>query len=157
MKSIPKRRRIEAKTDYVARLSLLKSSKPRFVVRRTNRYMIAQLVSSKNAQDSVLLSVSSKDLLDKSWPSDKAGSLKGLPAAYLTGILFGNLAKKISKEAILDLGMHRNVKKSRIYAVLKGAVDAGLVVAHSGESLPSEKDITSKSCGSLVASLKGKL
>jgi large subunit ribosomal protein L18 len=157
MKGIPKRRRAEAKTDYGARLSLLKADKPRFVVRKTNRYVIAQLVVSKTAQDSVVLTVSSKDLLGKGWPADKAGSLKSLPAAYLTGILFGNLAKKQAKEAVLDIGMHRNVKKSRIYAVLKGAVEAGLIIRHSAEALPSEKEITSKSCGSLVASLKGKL
>src|SRR5437773_7561 len=122
MRGLPKRRRLEAKTDYGTRLTLIRSGKPRFVLRKTNRYIVAQLVVSKAAQDTVVLTVSSKDLLEKGWPKDKEGSLKSLPAAYLAGYMFGNLAKKEAKEAILDLGMQRNVKKSRLYAALKGAV-----------------------------------
>jgi len=41
---LPRRRRIASKTDYKARLSLLKSEKPRLVVRKTNRYIIAPII-----------------------------------------------------------------------------------------------------------------
>ena len=158
MRGIPKRRRLEAKTDYGTRLTLIRSGKPRFVLRKTNRYIVAQLVTSTSAQDTVLLTVSSRDLLEKGWPKDKEGSLKSLPAAYLAGYMFGNLAKKQAKEAILDLGMQRNVKKSRLYAALKGAVDAGLSVPHSSDALPTDEQISSnKSVGGLVSSLKNKL
>ena len=158
MRGLPKRRRLEAKTDYLARLSLISSRKARMVIRKTNRYVVLQLVSSNNAQDTVLLTVSSKDLLEKGWPKDKQGSLKSRPAAYLAGYMFGNLAKKQAKEAILDLGMQRNVKKSRIYASLKGAVDAGLVIPHSKDVLPTDEELQSNpQTGKLVASLRSKL
>jgi len=136
-----RRRRIEGKTDYKARLSLISSGKTRLVIRKTNRYIIAQLVQSDIAQDKVLVGVSSKDLLEKGWSKDLQGSLKGLPAAYLTGLLLGKNAKGKVKEAILDMGMYRNVKRSRIYAALKGAIDSGLKVSCSETILPSMEDL----------------
>ena len=89
MKIIPKRRRRESKTNYLKRKRLLEGKKPRVVVRKTNRYIIIQFVESKLAQDRILAGVTSKKLLAYGWPENKAGSLKGLAAGYLTGILFG--------------------------------------------------------------------
>src|SRR3989338_8341156 len=111
-----RRRRLQQKTDYKSRLSLLGSEKKRLVIRKTNRYVISQIVESHIAQDKVLFGLSSKDLLSHGWPEKLKGSLKSLPASYLTGYLLGKMAKerKIS-EVILDIGMHRNVHKSRIY------------------------------------------
>ena len=60
-----RQRRLSGKTDYKARLALLKSGKPRLVVRKTNRYMIAQIISSDVAQDKVVLGLTSKDLIAK--------------------------------------------------------------------------------------------
>jgi large subunit ribosomal protein L18 len=144
MKTI-RRRRLEAKTDYRARLALLKSGKARLVVRKSNRYIVGQLVTSEAAQDKVLLVVSSKELLAKGWPKDKAGSLKGLAAAYLTGKLFAQKASKLSKEAILDMGMYINASKSRIYAFVKGTIDGGLEVPCSEEVLPTIEDLKRQS------------
>ena len=45
MKTI-RRRRLEHKTDYKARLGLLKSNMPKLVVRKSNRYITVQLVIS---------------------------------------------------------------------------------------------------------------
>lgn len=131
-----KRRRKEGKTDYKSRLGFLKSGKPRLVFRKTNRYIIGQIVSSNIAQDKVIVSVSSKKLLEKGWPKDHQGSLKSLTACYLTGYMLGKNSKDI-KEAIFDIGLQRNVKKSRIYAFLKGFIDAGINVPHNKASLPS--------------------
>ena len=50
MKSI-KRRRREGKTDYKARLAMLKSEKPRLVIRKSNRYLVVQIVGSEIAKD----------------------------------------------------------------------------------------------------------
>ena len=136
-----RQRRLKAKTDYKARLALLKSDKPRLVIRKTNKYMTAQLVESNLAQDKVLFGLTSKALLSKGWPKEKAGSLKSLPAAYLTGLLLGKTAKSKVKEAILDLGMYRNIQKSRIYAVLKGVIDSGLKISCNEKVLPSEKEL----------------
>lgn len=140
MKTI-RRRRLERKTDYKARLALLKSEEKRLIARKTNRYIIAQIVKSIKAQDSVIIMMTSKILLSHGWPKEYKGSLKSLQAAYLTGYIIGKIAleKKI-KEAILDMGMHKNVHKSRIYAVLKGAIDAGLKIPHNQEALSLDSD-----------------
>ena len=142
---IPRRRRLASKTDYKARLSLLKSGKARLIIRKTNRYIIAQIVSSDSAQDKVVCGVTSKILLSKGLPSEFSGSLKSLGAAYLTGFLLGKKALSSGiKEAILDSGMYINVRNSRIYAALKGASDAGLSVPHKKEVLPEMESIKSE-------------
>lgn len=134
---LPRRRRLEAKTDYKARLALLNSEKLRLVVRKSNKFITIQLVESSIAQDKVILGTNSKILLEKGWPKELAGSLKSLPAAYLTGVLLGKMAKeKGISDAILDIGMYRAVKKSRLFAAVKGAIDAGLKVPCSKEALP---------------------
>jgi large subunit ribosomal protein L18 len=144
MKSIRKRR-LERKTDYKSRLALLKSQKPRLVIRKTNRYLIAQIVQSEIAQDKTSLISNSKDLLQKGWPKEHSGSLKSLPAAYLTGFIMGKaaLSNFKDKEIILDLGMHRSIPKARLFAVLKGALDAGLKISHDSEILPTIEQLKS--------------
>ncbi len=136
-----RRRRVEAKTDYKARLNMLKSEKPRLVVRKSNRYIIAQIVKSDIAQDKTLVKFSSRDLLNKGWPKELSGSLKSKQAAYLTGFAIGKLSPE--KSLIFDIGLNRNAQKSRIFSVLKGALDAGLNIPHSPESLPDLKDLES--------------
>lgn len=153
MKTIRRRNR-EGKTDYKARLSLLKSKKPRLVVRKTNHYIIAQIIETNIAQDKVIAGITSSVLLKKGWPQDKIGSLKSISAAYLTGFLLGKTAKDKTKEAILDLGLHRNIHKSRIYAVLKGVLDSGLSIPHNPEALPSEENLKK---ASLIDKIKEKI
>tara|TARA_Y100000310_G_scaffold45623_1_gene42500 strand:- start:3964 stop:4431 length:468 start_codon:yes stop_codon:yes gene_type:complete len=141
MKTIRRRRR-EQKTDYKARLALLKSENPRIVVRRTNRYVIAQIIGSEIAQDKVLVGITSKVLISKGLSEKDSGSLKSLPACYLTGYLLGLEAqKKGIKSANLDLGLQRNIHKSRLYAVLKGALDSGLDIPHKEDALPSNEQV----------------
>ena len=68
-----------------------------------------------------------------------------MPSAYLLGLLVGLEAKKLKiKELILDIGLNQSVKGSSIYALLKGALDAGLSIPHSQEILPSEERIKGK-------------
>jgi len=113
-----KRRRRENKTDYKLRLGLLKSEMPRIVIRKTNRYFIVQAVESIEAQDKIISGVTSKELLKKGWNPKKAGSLKSIPAGYLTGML---LAKKVGGgEFIIDIGMARSINGSRVFSVVKG-------------------------------------
>ena len=40
---------------------------------------------------------------------------------------------------ILDIGLIRNIAKSRIYAFVQGVVDAGLTVPFKKDVLPDEK------------------
>lgn len=141
---------MQGKTDYRARIALLKGRKPRVVVRKTNRYIIVQYVTSEDAQDKVLYYVNSKELLNYGWPKEMQGSLKSLPACYLTGKLLAERikkkegGKKESKkdiEAILDIGLIRNIPKSRVYAALKGLIDGGIDIPCKKESLPEESRI----------------
>lgn len=135
---MPYRRRRELKTDYKQRIALLKSGKPRLVVRKTNKYIIAQIVVSKEAQDYTVIGITSKILQKYGWKY----SFKNLPACYLTGLIIGKLALKNGiNEAVLDIGLNRVTKGNRIFTVLKGAVDAGLKIPHSKEILPSEDRI----------------
>lgn len=137
-----KRRRSEQKTDYKARFNLLKSGRNRVIIRKTNQYVIVQVVSSTIAQDKVICGVSSKDLITEGWPEKKKGSLKSRGAAYLTGMLLAREAASAGvTEAIIDLGMHRNIKKGRIYAVVKGMIDNGMKVPFNPEALPSDKEL----------------
>ncbi|MBM3233167.1 50S ribosomal protein L18 [Candidatus Pacearchaeota archaeon] len=152
-----RRRRKEQKTDYRARLALLKSRKPRLVIRKTNRGIIVQIAESEGAQDKVVFHITSKDLIARGWPKESEGSLKSLPAAYLTGFLAAKKAKEKIKEAILDIGLQRNIPKSRIYAVLKGAVDAGLKVPHNPDVFPTEEMFKKHKLNKLMEGIKHKL
>ena len=132
------RRRNEKKTDYKSRLAMLKSGKARLVIRKSNKYVSAEIITSRNAQDSVICSANSKDLKKLGWKN----SFKNIQASYLTGFLIGTKAKKLNiNEAILDIGINISTKGSRIYSVLKGALDAGLDMKYSEEIMPSEARI----------------
>lgn len=144
MKTI-KRRRKENKTDYLKRLKMLKSRKPRLVVRKTNRYLIAQYVLSPKTQDKIEIGLSSKILLNHGWPKEFEGSLKSIPAAYLTGFLIGKKITEGKKETpIIDFGMARTLHKTKIFAFLKGLVDSGINVKHDEKTFPEEERITGK-------------
>ncbi len=141
---VAKRRRREHKTDYGKRIKMLKGRVPRIVFRRSNRYIIAQYVSSKQAQDKIEFGVSSKDLLKHGWSKENQGSLKSIPASYLTGFLIG---KKITNEAenpILDFGMQRVLHKTKTYAFLNGLVNAGVNIKYDEKLFPEEDRIKGK-------------
>ena len=156
MSKTQKRRRKEAKTDYQARLEMLKSDKPRLIVRKSNRYILTQIVVSENAQDKIIARATSKELLDKGWPKEKSGSLKSLIAAYLTGYLIAKKLKNV-KEAILDAGLNRNIHGSRIYAVVAGAIDAGLHVPHDKSALPTSERMNSNKNTRNLLNIKEKI
>ena len=132
---LPHRRRREGKTNYRTRLKLLLSEKPRLVVRKSLKHMRAQIVVYDPKGDKTLVSASSEELKKFGWNVPTGN----VPAAYLVGLLIGKRAvAKGIKEAVLDIGLYRATKGSRLFAVLKGALDAGLKVPHSDEILPSE-------------------
>jgi len=144
MKTIKKRRK-ENKTDYGKRIKLLKSEKPRIVFRKTNRYILAQYVTSKDAQDKVELGITSKILLNYGWPKEAENSLKSVPASYFTGMLIGRKIQKMEKESpIADFGMIPSLHKSRVFAFLKGLIDSGIKIECKKEAFPDEKRIEGK-------------
>ena len=79
---------------------------------------------------------------------------------YLSGFLLGKrvLSKKVSK-AVLDTGLFSSISGSRIYACLKGFVDAGVEVPHDESVLPGEDRVRGKHISAYALALKeqGKL
>jgi large subunit ribosomal protein L18 len=139
--TVPHRRKRSNKTDYHARLSLLKSEKHRFVVRRSLKNLVVQVVDYSSEGDKVLFTVSTNHLKKNGWK----GSTSNIPSAYLTGLAAGKMAlEKGIKEGVFDIGLQRSTKGSRIYAALKGIVDAGVEIPHSDEILPSAERINGK-------------
>lgn len=134
------KRRREGKTDYKARVGLLMGEKGRVVFRKTNRYITGQYIESKEARDKIIVGVNSKELLNYDWPKSNMGSLKSIPACYFTGFLLGKkMLDKEIKNGIFDIGLNRNVKKSKIYGFLKGVVDSGIKINCKEEVFPEEK------------------
>ena len=129
------RRRREGKTDYYQRTKLVVADVPRMVVRKTNRHIIVQLVTAEMDGDRTLVAANSAELEKYGY----TGSTSSTPAAYLTGMLFAVKAKKAKQErAILDIGLNRATPGARVFAALKGAVEAGLAIPHGEEILPSD-------------------
>jgi large subunit ribosomal protein L18 len=102
-----------------------------------------------------LATITSKDLLKNGWDEKKAGSLKSVPAGYLTGML---MAKKLTTrnsvpsskgtkvlsssgkgKYIVDLGLARTLKGGRVFSVVKGLIDGGLDVPANEKVFPSEE------------------
>jgi len=141
---LDKRRRIENKTNYNKRLKLLKGKVPRLVIRKTNKYMVLQIIESKNAQDKVIFSVTTRELLKSGWPKEKQGSLKSLSASYLGGYLLGKKAGKLKEKIILDSGLNPSTKGSRIYAAVKGVADSGISINFDEKIIPPMASIEGK-------------
>lgn len=136
---VPFRRRREGRTDYRARLALLKSGKPRLVVRRTNGDVIVQFVEWAESGDRVRATAHARELAKMGWNN----SAKNTPAAYLTGLLAGQRAAQAGiGEAVLDMGRRTPVPGGRVFAVLKGVLDAGVEVPHGEGVFPEEERLT---------------
>ncbi|VVB67808.1 50S ribosomal protein L18 [uncultured archaeon] len=135
---VPFRRRREGKTNYHVRYRLILSKKPRVVVRKSNASTTLQLVVAEQEGDKTLLTVNSRDLKDFGYTLGTGN----LPAAYLTGLLFGKKMLALGeKEGIADIGLHASTRGNRIYAAIKGVVDAGVNVPHSPEIFPDDERI----------------
>ena len=144
------RRRLRGKTNYAKRLALVKSGLPRLVVRKSNKYVYAQLIEFKSEGDKVLASVNSRELEKFGWNASK----KNVPAGYLTGLLVGLTAKKAKiGKAVLDIGMKRPVHGSVQFSLLKGAVDAGLEMNFDESAVPPKERIEGKHIGDFASKL----
>nr|XP_016439554.1 PREDICTED: 60S ribosomal protein L5-like [Nicotiana tabacum] len=155
------KRRREGKTDYRARNRLINQDKNkyntpkyRFVVRFTNKDIIAQIVSASIAGDMILASAYAHEL-------PRYGLKVGLTnyaAAYCTGLLLARrVLKKLEMDeeyegnldvngedysvepaesrrpfrALLDVGLVRTTTGNRVFGALKGALDGGIDIPHS--------------------------
>jgi large subunit ribosomal protein L18 len=112
------------------------SGKPRLAARSSIKHITAQVVISRPKGDEVLAAAHSSELARYGWKAPTGN----VPSAYLTGLLCGLKAKKVNTtEAVLDLGLVGPTKGSRLFAVLSGALDAGLEIPHSEEKLGKDR------------------
>ena len=133
------RRKRERKTNYRKRVRLLLSRKPRLVVRLSNQRVLGQVIEFHPQGDKVLAGIDSSSLKKKGW----VGSCQNVPAAYVTGFLLGAIAKgKNCRQAVFDTGTRSG--SSRLYAFLRGALDAGLEVPHDSAIFPSSERLQGK-------------
>ncbi|KAF5942189.1 hypothetical protein HYC85_019831 [Camellia sinensis] len=155
------KRRREGKTDYRARIRLINQDKNkyntpkyRFVVRFTNKDIIAQIISASIAGDMVLASAYAHELPHYGLEV----GLTNYAAAYCTGLLLARrVLKKLEMDdeyegnveatgedfsvepaesrrpfrALLDVGLIRTTTGNRVFGALKGALDGGLDIPHS--------------------------
>ena len=163
------RRRREGKTDYQARRRLVvqeknkyDSKKYRFVVRRTNRRIICQVIYATIEGDRTLVTADSQELT-------RFGVHAGLTnyaAAYCTGLLtarrllslkdigmdkmyegqtkpdglFYSVQDSVGErrpfKAYLDVGITRTTTGNRVFGAMKGACDGGLYIPHKEKRFP---------------------
>ncbi|KAG5224794.1 60S ribosomal protein [Salix suchowensis] len=144
------KRRRAGKTDYRARIRLINQDKNkyntpkyRFVVRFTNKDIIAQITSATIAGDIVLASAYAHELPRYGllhWASLARRVLKMLE---MDEEYEGNVeatGEDYSVEpadsrrpfrALLDVGLVRTTTGNRVFGALKGALDGGLDIPHS--------------------------
>ena len=133
------KRRNQGITNYKKRFNMLKSKSSRVVIRVTNKKILAHSADFAENGDKTTVFVDSARLKSLGWKH----STKSIPAAYLTGALLASAMKeKGQNECIIDLGLRTNTKGSRIFALLKGAADAGLKFPHSPAYFPPEDRIS---------------
>ena len=151
--SMKLKRRKQGKTDYKKRLALLKAGKPWFVARVKNNEVIAQIISYKPGGDEVKASATSIELRKLGWKKHCGNK----SSAYLTGFLCGKRAVNNGlKECNLDIGLHTPVTGSNVFAVLKGAVDAGVKIPHNEKCFPKEDLFDTKAIESIKPKLDAK-
>jgi large subunit ribosomal protein L18 len=145
------RRKREDRTDYHQRLRLVRSGKPRFAVRVSLKHILAQVIRATPNGDLTLASAYSKELEGFGWK----GGTSNTPAAYLVGLLCGHRAKKAGiRECVLDIGMRSPTPQAKVFAALKGALDAGLQIPHGEGVLPSEERLRGEHIARYAAKLK---
>lgn len=144
------RRRREGKTDYRKRKTILLSRSVFVSPRITGKNISVQFSKATPAGDRVLASAHSRELYKLGWK----GSGKSLPGAYLTGLAAGLKALKADvKEAVLYTGLRRYAHGSRVSAILKGILDAGVSIPADTESLPSDERIRGEHISGYAKSL----
>ena len=131
------KRRRNGKTDYRRRLRMLRGGAPRAIVRVSNTQVVCQLAQFDPEGDRFVASVCGNNLATYGWPA--GASTKSIPACYVAGFALGKAALSAGHDsAILDIGLAASSPGNRIFAALKGMVDAGLDVPHGEGGLPSD-------------------
>ena len=152
--SVPFRRRREGKTNFRTRAALLKSGKPRIVVRKTLSKIIVQVIEYSPKGDKIIASSTSIDLKKYGW----SASTKSTSAAYLTGLLAGKRAqKKGVSEGVLDIGLNYPSKGAKVFGALKGVLDSGIDIPHGEGMFPGDDRISGKTIDDTTAAMFDKV
>lgn len=143
--------------------------KYRLVARITNSKVIAQIVYAQLVGDKVMCEATSTEF--KQWGLETG--LTSYAAAYATGLLLGrrlltqlkmdklypgnqevngkpyNVGTNPNEErkpfmAILDIGIRRPTVGNRVFAVMKGASDAGIHIPHNVKKFPGFEKLEEK-------------
>ena len=147
---VPLKRRRENKTNYHKRRIMVLAKTPRLVIRRSQRYITIQIIEALPQGDHTLLALTSKELHKYGWKTPSGN----LPAAYLTGVIMGYKARaKGIGSVIPDIGLRRASSGSRVFAVIKGAQDAGLDVPCT-EMMPDEARLKGQHIASYAEQLQ---
>lgn len=147
---VPFRRRREGKTDYNARLKLVDYDKSRLVVRLSNTTATVQLIDYAPEGDITRVAAISRELSKYGW----LGSTSNISAVYLTGYLCAKKALSQGHDsAILDIGLKSPIKGSKVFAALKGAVDAGLDIPYGESVLPTDDRVRGEHVANYAESL----
>lgn len=150
--TVPFKRKRIGKTNYKKRIKLIKSGKPRVVVRKSLNHISLQVVTFDPKGDKILASAHSRDLSKFGWKANTGN----ICAAFLTGILMAKKAKAGGiNEAILDIGLQKAIKGSRIFAAVKGCLEGGLVIPANEEIFPSEERLLGDHITKYAALMKG--
>jgi len=145
------RRKREDRTDYRQRLRLIRSGKPRFAVRVSLNHVLAQVIRATPSGDLTLASAYSKELEGLGWK----GGTSNTPAAYLVGLLCGYRATKAGiRDCVLDIYMRSPTPQAKVFAALKGALDAGLRIPYGEGILPSDERLRGEHIAQYAARLK---
>ena len=139
------RRRRNGRTNFYYRKRLILSNKLRVIIRSSLKHIRIQIAKAELIGDKILNSTSSFELIKNyNW----RGATGNLPTAYLTGLLAGKKALKNNlKQAVLDLGIASPIRGNRLFAALKGLVDAGLEIPHNEKIYPPEDRIRGENIG----------
>ena len=116
---------------------------------------MVQMIDYSHEGDKVLIKADSQELKKYGWDYK---STANTPVAYLTGYLAGLRALKGNiKEANLDAGLKTITKGGKLFAALKGMIDAGMEIPHSDDILPSEERIIGKHINDTLPELVNKV
>ncbi|MEC9120606.1 MAG: 50S ribosomal protein L18 [Candidatus Thermoplasmatota archaeon] len=145
------KRRRNGETDYRRRMKMLRGGFARAVVRVTNTQTICQLVNYEPTGDKVKISIDGRTLVEKyGWPID--ASRKSIPASYISGFAMAKAAIAAGhKEAVLDIGLAASTPGNRVFAALKGMVDAGMEIPYGESVLPNDDRINGSHIDDTIA------
>jgi len=129
------RRRREGKTNYRKRKAIIMSKLPFVSIFIGKKNILVQISLPQKEGDLTLTSAHSRELMKYGW----LASRKNIPTAYLVGLLTGLKARGKIDKAVLYLGLKHFMYNSRITAIMKGILDAGISIPLEEEILPSEE------------------